>query len=171
MLLVADLPGDLDRLLVAGALGHTGEQLVAGELEVLVGDRVGDQLARRVGLGAREEDKALAAGGHDRVLELGRRGTVRLQAVADQPFLLLGLAEMVGEETGQLRVAGDLGRGAELGERLLLDRMRVRHVLDQLLTHARHRNSFDRSCAIGVTRLAPCTLSQSIEGGEACGDG
>jgi hypothetical protein len=56
--------------LVAGPLGHPHEELVAGELEVLIGVRMGGQLARRIRLRLREEDEAGAADVHHRVLDL-----------------------------------------------------------------------------------------------------
>ena len=63
---------------------------------------------------------------------------MRLQAAPDQPLLLLGLAQVVGEQRRQVGVAGDVGRGAELGERLLLDRVGVGEVLDELLGCGSH---------------------------------
>src|SRR3954469_17712943 len=69
-LLVADLRGDGGGLVVAGTLGDAQQELVGGELEVLVGERVRGELAGRVRLALREQDEALAPDGHHGVLEL-----------------------------------------------------------------------------------------------------
>ena len=65
---VTDRTGGGDHFLVAGALRGAAQELVRRELERLVGERVRVQLPGRVGLQLREEQEALAADLHHRVL-------------------------------------------------------------------------------------------------------
>jgi hypothetical protein len=134
----ADQPRGFGGVAVAGDVGHAGEQLVRGCLEVLIGDRVGGELARRVRLGPREQHEPLAPRSHDRVLELGGRGAVGVEPGADDPLLLLGLDQVLGEDAAELGVAGDVRRGTQLGQRLLLDRVGVGQVLDELFASGGH---------------------------------
>jgi hypothetical protein len=132
-LLVADLLRDRGCLLVARAARHAHEELVGGELEVLVGERVRRELAGRVGLASGEQDEALAADGHHGVLELRGRGAVGVEALSHEALVALGLSQVGAERVGELRVAGEVRGGAHLGEGLLLDGVRVGQVLDELL--------------------------------------
>jgi hypothetical protein len=61
---------------------------------------------------------------------------VRREPLAHEPFVLLGLGQVLAEGAGELGVTGDLGGGAQLSERLLLDRVRVGQVLGELLFEA-----------------------------------
>src|SRR3954468_15064659 len=166
-LLVADLLGDGGGLLVAGAPRDAQQELVGGVLEVLVGERVGAELARRVGLAAGEEDEPLAADRHDGVLELGGRRAMRVQALADEALVALGLRQVRPEGVGEAGVAGEVGRRAHLRDRLLLDGVRVGQVLDELVvdrakghgwalpTAARRRRAAVRALPSVATMAAP----------------
>src|SRR3954453_5294045 len=132
-LLVADLLGDGGGLLVPGAPRDAQQELVGGELEVLVGEGVSAELAGRVGLAAGEEDEPLAADRHDGVLELGGRRAMRVQALADEALVALGLGQVGPEGVGEAGVAGEVGRRAHLRDRLFLDGVRVGQVLDELV--------------------------------------
>src|SRR3954471_24421794 len=132
-LLVADLLGDGGGLVVAGAPRDAQQELVGGELEVLVGEGVGGELAGGVRLAAGEEDEPLAADRHDGILELGGRRAVGVEALAHEPLVALGLGEVLAERVGEAGVAGEVGRRAHLRDRLLLDGVRVGQVLDELV--------------------------------------
>ena len=132
-LLLGDRGGHGGRLMVARELGDAAEQLEGGELDVLVGEGVRHQLAGGVRLGAGESDEALAGDRADEVLDDRRLGIARLEAIANEPLVVLRLAQVRGEGGGDLGVARDLVSRAHLRERLLLDRMRVGEVLGELV--------------------------------------
>jgi hypothetical protein len=95
--------------------------------------RVHGELARRVRVHAREQDHAPAADPAGHVLDRRRRRPAALELLAHQPLVLLGLAQVLGEDPAQLGVAGHARGEPELGQRLLLDRVDVGQVLGQLL--------------------------------------
>jgi hypothetical protein len=63
---------------------------------------------------------------------------VGVEPGADDPLLLLGLDQVLGEDAAELGVAGDVRRGTQLGQRLLLDRVGVGQVLDELFASGGH---------------------------------
>jgi hypothetical protein len=132
-LLVAVAPRDLRGIGVPRALSHADQQLVGRELEVLVGQSVGDELAGRVGLRLREQREARPARLHDRVLHSGGRCAEGLEALPDTRLVVHGLLLVCAEQLRQPLVLGDLRRGLHLREGLLLDRMSVGQVLDDLV--------------------------------------
>src|SRR5581483_6151402 len=68
-----------------------------------------------------------------RVLDARRAGVALVEQLANEPLVLAGLPQVLAERVRDLRVAGDVRRVAELCERLLFDRVRVRQILRQLL--------------------------------------
>src|SRR5581483_2977444 len=134
--LAADLAGDAGDVRLAGAVGHARQQLVRGELQRLVRERVRDQLPGGVRLQSREEDEPLAADRHHRVLQPRRLRASLPKELAHHPLVAFGLGEMTAEQRGELGIAGDVGSGPQLRERLLLDRMRVAQVPIQLVLQA-----------------------------------
>jgi hypothetical protein len=93
------------------------------------------QLARRVGSGLGQRAGRRRARLVGSILERGGAGVVRLEPPADQPLVLLGLGKVKTEHLGQLRIAGLVHAGLELRDRVLLRRMHVGEVLDELLLH------------------------------------
>src|SRR5581483_8218374 len=138
LLLVADPLRFRDRLLIARTLGHADEELVCGQLEMLIRVRMRDELARRVRLRAREQEEARAADLHEQVLELVRALAVRFQPSADRALVPLGLRQVVAEDVGETGVARRLRRALQLLQRLLLDRVGVCQVLHELFVDSRH---------------------------------
>jgi hypothetical protein len=69
------------------------------------------ELPGRVRLEAGEEEEALAAHLHDDVLRQRGLRAARLEELADEPLVALGLAEVLAIGRGELWVAGDLWRG------------------------------------------------------------
>src|SRR5439155_14100766 len=56
-----------------------------------------------------------------------------LEQLADEPLVLFRLPLVLAECVRDLLVAGEIRRVAKLGERLLLDRVRIGQILRQLL--------------------------------------
>ncbi len=132
-LLRLDLAADLGGGWVVRESRHPAQEVVRRLLHVLVGERVHDQLAWGVGLCRGEHGEAFAGQGPDGVLD--RRGlrVVVSEALGNKARVAFGLDQMIGESRSDLLVLGELGRCPQLGERLLLDGMRVSQILDQLL--------------------------------------
>ena len=128
--------------MIAGAPSYPRQQLVCGQLHVLVGECVGGQLAGGVRVEPREGDHRPAADAPSDVLELGGIGTARLKRLRDETFLVARFIEVGAESIRQERPAGDLGRLLELGKRLYLDRMDVGQIFRQLVIDraAAHRS-------------------------------
>ena len=91
-----------------------------------------DELAGRVRLRAREQDHPDASGAGREVLDLGRVRVMRLQPAAHTSLLFLRFSEVLAKRPCQHRVARQPRRHLHLLERLLLDRVDVGEVLDQL---------------------------------------
>ena len=102
-----------------------------------------------VRLQTREEEEPLPADCHDDVLRARRLRAARLQEVAYEPLVAARLAEVLAVRGRELRVACDLRRRPQLGECLLLDRVRVGQVLRQLFCDLGH--------APGLRALRPPT--------------
>ena len=82
---------------------------------------------------------------------------------ATPALLALGLGEVVAEDLREHGIARDLGRAAELGERLLLDGVDVGEVLAELL--------FERACVVHALRLPAAHALKRCSGLEAVGGG
>ena len=84
-------------VLRAGAVRDPPQQLVRRELEPFEREGVREQLAGRVRLQAREEQKALAADAHHDVLHLRGLGVSRLQQLPRAALVPFGLRQVVAE--------------------------------------------------------------------------
>src|SRR3954449_349907 len=130
---------DQDRLdrahdvVVVRASRDPPQLLVAADLEELERVREGGELARRVGLRGEEAAPVQRPEAHGGVLDRVRGPAVRLEQRVDQPRVLAGLLEVLGVELGEDGVAGDLLALRQQRDRLVLDRVRVGEVLEQLL--------------------------------------
>jgi hypothetical protein len=131
-LLLRDGSRRCNRVLVAGSLGDDRQELVCGQLHVLIRVGMRDELARRVRLGAREQDHPDPAGARREILDLGRVRFEGVQSPANESLLFLRFSEVLAEGPCQHRVASQPRGHLHLLERLLLDRVDVREVLDEL---------------------------------------
>ena len=97
-LLREDAIGELHGLPVPGAFGHTAQQLVAGDLEML--ERVGErrQLPRRIGMGLEEEVLVEAAETHRRVLEDVGGAAELLEPLLDEAGVYVSFLQMLLEQ-------------------------------------------------------------------------
>src|SRR4051794_33618833 len=118
---------------VVRPLRHPEQLLVAADLEELERVRERGKLARRVGLRGEEPAPVQRAEAHGRVLDRVGRAAVGLEQRVDQFRVLARLAEVLVVELGEDRVARDLLALRQEPDRLVLDRVRVGEVLEQLL--------------------------------------
>ena len=142
-LLTLDPAGHLERVRVTHTLGRERQELVGRLLHVLIGIGVDDKFARRVGLRVGKGDETLARDGPNQVLDGRQAGASRLEPLADQALVLLGLRQVTDEGFGQRPVSGQRGRGLHLGQRLLLDRVDVGEVFVQLIVKCFGRHPLD----------------------------
>src|SRR3954464_9060491 len=118
---------------VVRPLRHPEQLLVAADLEELERVRERGKLAGGVGLRGEEPAPVERAEAHRRVLDRVARAAVRLEERVDQLRVLARFAEVLVVELGEDRVAGDLLTLRQQLDRLVLDRVRVGEVLEQLL--------------------------------------
>src|SRR3954453_6379520 len=86
-LLLADLHGERRRRAVADVRGRALEQLVAGELQMLVGEGEGRELAGRVRVALEERAPVQRAGAHAGVLDPRRPVAQGVQALLEAALL------------------------------------------------------------------------------------
>src|SRR5204863_9462927 len=85
-----------------------------------------------------EEQKTLATDLHHRVLHDRRLRASGLQEIPYAPLVAFGLRQVLAVGRREVWVSGDVRRGPQLGQRLLLDRMRIGQVLRQLFCELTH---------------------------------
>src|SRR3954452_19597224 len=118
---------------VVRPLRHPEQLLVAADLEELERVRERGELAGRVRLRGEEPAPVQRAEAHGRVLDRVGRAAVGLEQRVDQLRVLARLAEVLVVELGEDRVARDLLALRQEPDRLVLDRVRIGEVLEQLL--------------------------------------
>jgi hypothetical protein len=74
--------------------------------------------------------------------------------------VLLGLHEVLLEDGGERGVLGEARGGAHLGKRLLLDRMGVCQVLDELLLEGRAWHGHLHRSVLGIGRRIPGAMER-----------
>src|SRR5918912_4193840 len=121
------------RLLVARALGHPSQLLVAADLQMLEGAREPGELPRRVRMGLEERAPIQRAEPERSVLHGRRIAAERVQACLDRLRVVACLVEVLRVDARERRAVGELRPALEERDRLLLDRVRVGEVLPQLL--------------------------------------
>src|SRR5919197_3397597 len=99
-------------------------------------EREPGQLRWGVRLGGEERTPVERSQSEGRVLQRRGGAAYRLEAFAHPPLMLPGLLQVLGVEARELVALGDLRRPLEHLDRLLLDRVRVREVLSDLLGDA-----------------------------------
>src|SRR5204863_4005813 len=129
-------------------------------LERLVRKGVRVQLSGRVRVEPGEEQKALAADLHHRVLHNRRLRVSGLQESPHAPLVALRLRQVLAVGRREVWVSGDVRRGPELGQRLLLDRMRIGQVLRQLFRELAH--------ALGLPLEAALTPANAVSAASYC---
>src|SRR4051794_21485902 len=118
--------------LVAGALGHPAQLLVASDLEVLEGIGEGDELAGGVGVRLEERTPVQRSQPHGGVLQQVRRGTALLQQPADGLLVAPALLQVLAHQVREGLVVDHLPAPLQQLDRLHLDGVRIGEVLGEL---------------------------------------
>ena len=85
----------LGRLVVPCTVSDPAQEVVRGELHMLVGKRVRNELSRGVRLSTREQDEALSGQRPNDVFEGGGLCPARLEALTHQTLVALGFGQVV----------------------------------------------------------------------------
>ena len=95
-------------------LRHPAEELVARELELLVGVGMRGKLRRGVGLQPREKHEPDAARPHHRLLDGCGRGSSRSERIAHRTLVVCRFLEVSAEQLGDLLIAREARRTPQL---------------------------------------------------------